>query len=129
MDRENDYRTPLDRVDEEFLRRLLGTADQNNSNTPAEERSTAASARVYGSTEKNKNSVSRPLAMVYAEYQCWNALYEPSEGLDSGTIFRELEFPFYPTPCAEKNCAGHYPSYQYNHSDMRREVRRRACCR
>lgn len=39
------------------------------------------------------------LAMVYSPKQHWRGLYCVSEGLDCGTIFRELNFPFYPTPC------------------------------
>lgn len=39
------------------------------------------------------------LAMVYSPKQHWRGLYCVSEGLDHGTIFRELNFPFYPTPC------------------------------
>lgn len=35
-----------------------------------------------------------PLGMVYAPIQCFGELYDPKEGLDRGTIFRELDLPF-----------------------------------
>ena len=37
----------------------------------------------------------RPLAMVYSPVQEWRDLYENGEGHGRGTIFKELEFPFY----------------------------------
>ena len=37
----------------------------------------------------------RSLAMVYAPCQEFEGVYEPMAGLAAGTIFRELEKPFY----------------------------------
>lgn len=37
----------------------------------------------------------KSLAMVYSPYQKFRELYEPEEGLSRGTIFRELDKPFY----------------------------------
>ena len=37
----------------------------------------------------------RSLAMVYSPYQQFRELYEPEEGFSRGTIFRELDKPFY----------------------------------
>lgn len=34
------------------------------------------------------------LGMSYTPVQCWQDLYEPEEGLENGTIFRQLRFPF-----------------------------------
>ena len=36
----------------------------------------------------------RPLAMVYAPRQEWQALYDNEVGHERGTIFKELDFPF-----------------------------------
>ena len=36
----------------------------------------------------------RPLAMVYAPRQEWQALYDNEVGHGRGTIFKELDFPF-----------------------------------
>ncbi len=35
-----------------------------------------------------------PIAMAYVPWQRWRELYEPRKGLESGTIFRELDKPF-----------------------------------
>lgn len=37
----------------------------------------------------------RSLAMVYSPCQEFEGLYEPMAGLAAGTVFRELEKPFY----------------------------------
>jgi len=42
-----------------------------------------------------------PLAMAYVPDQEWRDIYEDEEGLDRGTIFHELDLPFYPTRCNE----------------------------
>ena len=44
------------------------------------------------------------LAMVYSPCQAFADLYEPEAALERGTIFRELDKPFYPTPCQESWC-------------------------
>lgn len=40
-----------------------------------------------------------PLAMVYAPKQCFERVYEVGVALGVGTIFEELNKPFYPTGC------------------------------
>ena len=44
------------------------------------------------------------LAMVYSPCQAFADLYEPEAGIERGTIFKELDKPFYPTPCSERWC-------------------------
>ena len=44
------------------------------------------------------------LAMVYSPCQAFTDLYEPEDGINRGTIFKELDKPFYPTPCNERWC-------------------------
>ena len=44
------------------------------------------------------------LAMVYSPCQAFANLYEPEAGMERGTIFKELDKPFYPTPCSERWC-------------------------
>lgn len=39
------------------------------------------------------------LAMVYALKQPWQSIYDPEIALLNGTIFEELDKPFYPTGC------------------------------
>ncbi|MBS5725492.1 MAG: spore coat associated protein CotJA [Clostridiales bacterium] len=45
-----------------------------------------------------------PLAMAYVPMQEWRNLYDLEDGFDRGTLFRELDFPFYPTACPRKGC-------------------------
>ena len=35
-----------------------------------------------------------PVGMAYVPYQQWKNVYEPSVGLDRGTIFEDLDKPF-----------------------------------
>lgn len=44
-----------------------------------------------------------PLAMAYVPMQGWNELFDPASALTRGTIFRELDLPFYPINC-RKDC-------------------------
>lgn len=38
-----------------------------------------------------------PLAMVTIKKQCFKDLYDPAQGLQAGTIFKEFELSFYGT--------------------------------
>lgn len=42
-----------------------------------------------------------PLAMAYVPWQQWQDVYDGAKGLESGTIFKELVFPFL---CASPVC-------------------------
>ncbi len=44
------------------------------------------------------------LAMVYSPCQAFDDLYDVEAALSHGTIFKELDKPFYPTPCNERWC-------------------------
>lgn len=62
-------------------------------------------------SDMNVNSSSvRPreksLAMVYPVMQSWQSIYDPEVGFSNGTIFEELDKPFYPTGCSGKNTEG-----------------------
>ncbi|MDF2474506.1 MAG: spore coat associated protein CotJA [Anaerocolumna sp.] len=43
-----------------------------------------------------------PLAMAYVPFQKWKNVYDAATGLAHGTIFPELNLPFY----GDKNCFG-----------------------
>lgn len=79
MERENDNRTPLDRVTPEFMRGMM------------EESGVDAGMGFNPSVVD-----SLPLAMVYAPRQKWRGAYSPDEALMRGTLFSELDKPFYP---------------------------------
>lgn len=51
----------------------------------------------------------RSLAMVYAPIQPWRGVYEPQIALCRGTLFRELDMPFYGDQKSAKggNCRGY----------------------
>lgn len=62
-------------------------------------------------SDMNANSsVARPreksLAMVYPVMQSWQSIYDPEVGFVNGTIFEELDKPFYPTGCSRRNPEG-----------------------
>lgn len=46
-----------------------------------------------------------PIAMVYSPIQQWKELYDPTTALQVGTVFKELDLPFVPTPCRRKECS------------------------
>lgn len=51
----------------------------------------------------------RSLAMVYAPIQYWRGAYDPKTALSRGTMFRELDMPFYGAKHSAKggNCRGY----------------------
>ena len=53
----------------------------------------------YSSDEYNYS-----LAMVYSPVQTWENLYCEDEGFVAGTIFKELDKPFYGAKCHGGNC-------------------------
>ena len=44
----------------------------------------------------------KALAMVYAPKQMWCGIYEPDVALVNGTLFEELNKPFYMSGCSTK---------------------------
>ena len=79
MERENDNRTPLDRVSPEFMRDMMEMSDKDTG-------------RGFNPSVVD----GLPLAMVYAPMQKWHQAYSPDEALSRGTLFAELDKPFYP---------------------------------
>lgn len=51
----------------------------------------------------NTSSKNFSYAMAYVMDHGWGDLYEDEEALSHGTLFRVLDFPFYPTPCNHCN--------------------------
>jgi hypothetical protein len=45
--------------------------------------------------ERNRYLEDLPLAMAYVPFQEWREIYPPDEALSIGTIFKELNLPFY----------------------------------
>ncbi len=58
------------------------------------------------STTSPCNHHSRPIGMVYGEKQCFDRLYDTELSLVQGTIFEELNMPFYFSGCKSKSGEG-----------------------
>ena len=66
--------------------------DHNNNNTP----SPGITCPIEGTGGSfDRCLTGKSLAMVYAPCQIFQGIYAPDEGLCRGTIFMELEKPFY----------------------------------
>lgn len=79
MERENDTRTPRDRISDD-MREALDRADDKRTGVGFDP------GVVDG----------LPLAMAYVPRQKWRNAYSPEEALSRGTMFAELDLPFYP---------------------------------
>lgn len=89
----NNYGTPRDRLDPSILERMM----QQNCAVPTMEHQEAPSCPYEPENETITNGVS--LAMVYSPEQFWQNLYNEEEGFMQGTIFKELDKPFYGPKC------------------------------
>ena len=58
------------------------------------------------SVQESRTVNNRPIGMVYGEKQYFTRLYDPELALENGTIFEELNKPFYPTGCSRKSKEG-----------------------
>ncbi len=106
MDYRNDNRTPRDRIDDEFFRRMLrdeedeslrrGTRMGRQNDYRASRRDPAPS----GCTAPCRDSLSGyPLGMVYSPAQSFTDLIELPRAHNVGTIFAQLDLPFYQSGC------------------------------
>ncbi|MCD7776048.1 MAG: spore coat associated protein CotJA [Firmicutes bacterium] len=77
MERENDNRTPRERIAKEF-------------------REAEMEAGRYVTAPCASALDGFPLAMVYAPSQRWRGAYSPEEALSVGTMFSELDLPLLP---------------------------------
>ncbi len=53
-----------------------------------------------------EDSTSKRVGMVYGVKQDFVRIYDPEIALENGTIFEELNKPFYPTGCKSKGGEG-----------------------
>ena len=101
---DNDMRTPRDRVNEKYLRELLRETERDSRTTVRDgnRRGCCEKERFGGDdavpilTQNScpmKNDCS--LAMVYAPDHHWRNLYDKDDGWRRGTIFKELDLPFF----------------------------------
>lgn len=103
MDQKNDNRTPRDRITGEFLSELLLRENEASASrqTFAEANGAKSTACRQGAGASGNVSLNGnvSLAMAYIQMQEFTGLYGEAEGFCEGTIFKQLNFPFYPTPC------------------------------
>lgn len=85
---ENDYRTARERVSNENLRRMFGYDDKYKSGEDVCDKTEEPA-------ETQRKCCGNSLAMVYSPYQEWKHLYEIDDGFEKGTIFKELDKPFF----------------------------------
>ena len=62
-----------------------------------------AENQVAGNGGHSKN---QPIGMVYGVKQDFACIYDPEVALENGTIFEELNKPFYPVGCKSKSGEG-----------------------
>lgn len=94
---ENDSRTPRERVDDTFLRRMLG---ETGRQTPPVSDGGFRSAERGGTpcapsvTPDTRCLMNFPLGMVYCPIQEWKDAYDVETALSRGTLFRQLDKPW-----------------------------------
>ena len=71
----------------------------NRSKARAQHRNSAC-----GGVQGEDKLAGLPLAMAYVPMQEWKNLYDLETGFGQGTLFEDLDFPFYPTSCPRKGC-------------------------
>lgn len=108
MEYKNRCASPLDMADGDILNDILGESysgygDSNTTSHSCERRSSCSRNSSGGSSSCGSGEciIDRrlenfPLAMVYCPDQEWRELYTEDEALSHGTLFKELELPFYP---------------------------------
>lgn len=118
MDYDYNDMPPRERIDDEMRRRIFaaeeavgdGVASHSASCDLRQNRRTQCSCHVDVTDEihfKAPKLRDVPLAMVYSPYQEWDKLYDEEIGFEHGTVFKDLDFPFYPTPCGNsRGCRG-----------------------
>ena len=90
---ENNFMTPRERVNEALQRRMPENPLSSQQKCPScagnGERSSAVGRDSWG-------LIDHPLASMFAPLQEWRSIYDLEGGFDRGTIFKELDLPFYP---------------------------------
>lgn len=92
----------MDRISPEFRETIRRMDEEKNSNNGRMnmgmdmKRNMGRNMRVPADQFTLPNLSEYPLAMVYVPDQIWRNVYSPDEGLSRGTLFAELDKPFYP---------------------------------
>ncbi len=111
MIQQNDYKTPRDRISDDFLEKLLAEDETDMRGVCAIRHDVVRTEQRVG-CKNDKGSYTRgntypSLAMVYSPFQEFENLYEPEEALSKGTLFADLYLPFESYCCGGNTaCAG-----------------------
>ena len=90
----------INRSDYEQFSQFLGLSQ------PKYQRDTRNNSATNVPQNSENHTHSRPIAMVYGVNQMYRNIYDPEIGLENGTIFEELNKPFYPVGCSGKSKEG-----------------------
>ena len=88
----------INRTDYQQFADFLGLGQSRNS------KNNRCGAATQG--EQANHTSSKPIGMVYGVKQDFIDIYDPEIGLENGTIFEELNKPFYPVGCKTKGGEG-----------------------
>ncbi|PHV69633.1 hypothetical protein CS063_14830 [Sporanaerobium hydrogeniformans] len=66
-----------------------------NRPTPNENMGMNIMPSSYSNNYANEEIQELPIAMAYVPWQQWKDLYEPKEAFKRGTLFKQLDLPFY----------------------------------
>lgn len=97
---------------EQFSRFLRGSRNTRetmpcNSNNSVSPETNNNASNNHNNNHNNSHNTDTSLAMVYAVKQAWQNIYDPEIALVNGTIFEELNKPFYHSGCSMNNgCRG-----------------------
>lgn len=78
----------------------------NNSNCAQNRYSSGAKCGINSQNNAGSVQNSRSLAMVYAEKQAFESIFDPEIALINGTMFEQLHMPFQRSSCRGTNDSG-----------------------
>ena len=103
---ENDNRTPRERIDDSFLRRMLAENEQSRTAAPRGETGPGGQGGIPCNPDRpspDRCLINFSLGMVYSPCQLWRNAYDEETALKRGTLFRELDMPWeVPAPASGK---------------------------
>lgn len=101
----NDNRTPRERIDDSFLRRMLAENEKGRT-APRGEAGLGGQGGISCNPDHSSSDrclLGFSLGMVYSPCQLWRNAYDEETALKRGTLFRELDMPWeVPAPASGK---------------------------
>ena len=91
---------------EQFSKFLRMSSNRCNDSSYCNSNAYNSRNNTNGNAGRECVSSTRPLAMVYAEKQKWQNIYDTEIALINGTIFEELNLPFNKSGCSNSCTRG-----------------------